>query len=607
MERCHRGSTVLTSAICLGAALSVLVSPRPAPAQSTPQPQVGLAPLTELEGELYKGAPGGLYPGGHDELPEAHPHFEAAMEMARQIVPLDRDGDPDSTAGKVVMVSIGMSNTTHEFAVFERREDLNESRNAKLVIVNGAKGGKSSCLIADRGDDYWQTVMGRLDALGLGRRQVQVAWLKEGVPVNLQECGDPDPVTCEPGLPSFCPHTERLHGDLRTIAGNLRFFFPNLRLCYLSSRTYGGWDPDEPDNYESAFAVRWVIEDQMAGDPDLNHDPRRGEVKAPLLLWGPYLWADGTSPRRDGLTWEQADFEPDGRHPSPSGEEKVAAMLSDFFAADPTAQPWFPARSGHSLQAIDATDDATVDSDRPDEPFGTTTELYASGGQEPLRNVYLRFDLSDLDRPVLFAKLSLRVTTRGVGGGEVSVVSDTDWSEETITFENAPSIDPGTIAEVPASTRDGTFSADVTGAVNDAIGGPISFALTTRGNTSYHSRESGQPPRLILVTARREGGRQIPGDCNQDGAVDISDALCIFGFLFLGSPGSLPCGDGSGAHPGNVALIDWQPDGAIDLSDGVAMLQFLFSGGPRHPLAVPGRETSACVPIRGCPENGPCR
>jgi hypothetical protein len=46
--------------------------------------------------------------------------------------------------------------------------------------------------------------------------------------------------------------------------------------------------------------------------------------------------------------------------------------------------------------------------------------------------------------------------------------------------------------------------------------------------------------------------------------------------------------------------VDWQPDGGIDLSDAIAMLSFLFLGGRPHGLAVPGGETTLCIPIVGC-------
>jgi hypothetical protein len=71
-------------------------------------------------------------------------------------------------------------------------------------------------------------------------------------------------------------------------------------------------------------------------------------VRAPLLLWGPYLWADGLIPRADGLTWVCQDFATDGIHPNNQGSRKVAQMLFDFFRSDPSAAPWFTVgRSQH--------------------------------------------------------------------------------------------------------------------------------------------------------------------------------------------------------------------------------------------------------------------
>lgn len=102
------------------------------------------------------------------------------------------------------------------------------------------------------------------------------------------------------------------------------------------------------------------------------------------------------------------------------------------------------------------------------------------------------------------------------------------------------------------------------------------------------------------------GGEQVPGDCNGDATLDLSDAVCALCVLFTGSPATFPCGDGSPTDPGNLNLIDWQPDGAVDISDAIALLQFLCGGGPAHVLAVAGVETSECVPLPGCIANTNC-
>jgi hypothetical protein len=88
--------------------------------------------------------------------------------------------------------------------------------------------------------------------------------------------------------------------------------------------------------------MRWLIQDQIAGKPELNYDAARRAVKSPLLLWGPYLWADGETPRKDnGLTYKQSDLGNDGTHPSDTGRAKVANLLLNFFKTDPGARKWF--------------------------------------------------------------------------------------------------------------------------------------------------------------------------------------------------------------------------------------------------------------------------
>jgi len=53
------------------------------------------------------------------------------------------------------------------------------------------------------------------------------------------------------------------------------------------------------------------------------------------------MWANGTNPRSDGLTWVQSDFQSDGTHPSEQGQQKVGSMLLNFMMRSPYSQPWF--------------------------------------------------------------------------------------------------------------------------------------------------------------------------------------------------------------------------------------------------------------------------
>ncbi|RMG53813.1 MAG: hypothetical protein D6723_06515 [Acidobacteria bacterium] len=321
-------------ALALSLTLGVALAGRASDCSKT---SVGLTPLTELGTGTYQGKRGGLYPNGMNTPPPEH--FLAGLRLAEEIEPLDANGRPDPRNGRIVLISIGMSNTTQEFSTFIELANDDPEKNPLLTIVDGAQGGMSANRIIDPDDGatgtrFWTRVDQRLRRAGVTPNQVQVAWVKEADP--------------RPTLP-FPADAEQLQSELAIIAQILKHRFPNLKLAYFSSRIYAGYATTslnpEPFAYQSGFAVKWLIERQINGDPALNFDPLRGEVNAPWLAWGPYLWADGLRARQDGLIWECDDFREDGTHPSEKGRRKVAALLLDFFKTDPTARPWF-LRSG---------------------------------------------------------------------------------------------------------------------------------------------------------------------------------------------------------------------------------------------------------------------
>ncbi len=101
------------------------------------------------------------------------------------------------------------------------------------------------------------------------------------------------------------------------------------------------------------------------------------------------------------------------------------------------------------------------------------------------------------------------------------------------------------------------------------------------------------------------GGSQKPLDENQDGKMDISDAVSVLNHLFLGTNPTLPCGDGTPGDAGNIALLDSNHDNRVDLSDPVHLLAFLFTGGP-VPFPCAGDPSCPCKLIVGCPDNPKC-
>ena len=288
---------------------------RPAPASLTPLSDLG------ADGN-YEGEEGGLYGKGSNDAPAAL--VESATAALSAIRPLDASGQP-ADDGKIVLVSISMSNATQEFSFFKRIADADPRKSERLVIVDCAQGGQAMAEWVPAEGRPWEEAMGRLERAGVDPHQVQVAWVKLA---NKNPQG------------TMAEHLAKLEADTTKVLQNAKTRFPNLRIAYLGSRIWagnakGGLNP-EPYAYEGAFAVRNLIEKQMGGDESLAPD------KTPLLLWGPYLWAEGEKGRKsDDLKYLPADFAADGVHPSESGREKVAKLLLEFFANDSLAKSWF--------------------------------------------------------------------------------------------------------------------------------------------------------------------------------------------------------------------------------------------------------------------------
>jgi len=288
---------------------------RPAPAR--------LTPLTDMTAtDRYEGEEGGLYGKGSNQPPEAH--RRAAEAALAEIRPLNPEGEPDDN-GVIGFIAISMSNATQEFSRFKQLADRSPLKSSKVVIVDCAQGGQAMAEWAPPEARPWREALRRIENARISARQVQAAWVKLA---NKMPSG------------SFQDHTRQLERDTLAVLHNAKRQFPNLRVVYLGSRIYAGYartplNP-EPYAYESAFAARRLLQRQIQGDAEF------ASTRCPLLLWGPYLWADGTRGRKlDQLVWKPDDFGPDGVHPSVSGRQKVAELLLTFCTTDPLARSWF--------------------------------------------------------------------------------------------------------------------------------------------------------------------------------------------------------------------------------------------------------------------------
>ena len=196
--------------------------------------------------------------------------------------------------------------------------------------------------------------------------------------------------------------------------------------------------------------------------------------------------------------------------------------------------------------------------------------------------------------------------------------------------------------ESPAGTMEGTLALEVADVNRDGIddllshdtqnnillylgnrSGLCSASLITSGTRNLHFLVSGNiggDAATDLVFSGDDGvfqvigtldetpkpnKNQIFGDCNQDGEINIADALCIFGVLFIGTPSKFPCGDGTAGHQGNIDMLDRSLSSTmVNISAGTSLLRILFLQSP-SPGSI--EEQPTCILIPDCPENPNCQ
>ena len=292
-----------------------------------------MVPLTDLGTRTYEGVEGGLYLSGSNIMPSSHDADGVAF--AQSIQPLDANGNPDPN-GKIALMSMGMSVTFDTFLKFMTDAGADPSLNKSLVFVPAAQPRLGAVDWANINSPAWtETFQYFLPQSGVTPQQVQAAWV---------ESVDANPHGAFPG------DMATLQSEFETAAQLMHTEFPNLKLAFFTSREYGAYEnglphggDKEPFAYESAFAVRGMIQDQLNGVPAMNYNAANGPVVAPWVAWGPYIWGNGLLARSDGLVWPCYYFESDGQHPSSKtgGSEQDANMLLNFLKTSDVTAPWF--------------------------------------------------------------------------------------------------------------------------------------------------------------------------------------------------------------------------------------------------------------------------
>lgn len=192
-----------------------------------------------------------------------------------------------------------------------------------------------------------------------------------------------------------------------------------------------------------------------------------------------------------------------------SGDTFLAAWSTDIVGGTQLSGRLMTFGEAVVPQVLIPTNDAHVLQARPKAVFGSRSVLQVKDAAADV-NTYLKFNVSGLSGTVESATLRLRVRDGGPDGGTLYAVSPfyrdttTLWLETGLTWNNAPLIAGAPLDETGPVAAGQWVELDVTGAVRAALtdNGRVSLVITNdaRNLVSYSSKESAQPPELIVIT-----------------------------------------------------------------------------------------------------------
>jgi hypothetical protein len=261
----------------------------------------------------------GLYPGGSNEMPPAH--RAAGEQIATMIRPLASDGQPDPQAGYILGLVMGHSNCRMYFDALQSHfSEQAPQLHPRFKLLNAAVGGQQLPQIVQLEGPVWDRAQQLAREPGRSPHQVQVLFLHTTYHGARNAEGTP---------PGAFPETmQQMQRDLIKVLEHCIQVYRSLKIAYLACdglRHYTGY---EPHVYQEAFALKWLIESQIKGEPGTAYqgDGRR----LPWLEWGPYIWENA---------WDASYFT-DGVHPAPKAQRLFAEKYWQHLTHDSVARPW---------------------------------------------------------------------------------------------------------------------------------------------------------------------------------------------------------------------------------------------------------------------------
>ncbi|HEX8105973.1 MAG TPA: DNRLRE domain-containing protein [Solirubrobacteraceae bacterium] len=211
----------------------------------------------------------------------------------------------------------------------------------------------------------------------------------------------------------------------------------------------------------------------------------------PIATTDSTTYADGTVSASTAYRYSVSAYDASGNESARSGE---AAVTTPGESAGGGTMTFFP------------TDDTYVNDDNPNANHGVEATVIVDGS--PRRNVFLKFDVSGVGSAgVASAVLRLKTENASLTGGTVRKVSDSSWSQGTLTWNNQPSAGSTALGSFGEVIPTNSYDVDVTPAITGNGAVTLRVDSTDGDGAAYYASEAApsstgvsKAPRLIVTT-----------------------------------------------------------------------------------------------------------
>ena len=282
------------------------------------QSEIQNIPLNDPDEFVFEGLNSGLFPWGNTLI--NNQYNTDYINVCKSLGDLSLIENPEEKE-PIVILTLGPSNPHKIFEGIKYAQMEDPGFGENIRYVNGAIGGIDFNDILNPAGPYWTQVDSTLQSQNISASQVQVIFCIEDDLLNQD---------------TTILRAYQLKENYINLLEEIRSKFPNCILFLAGDKGYNNYSSEErfaePKGYLNGWAIKLLLEDYINGYM----------ADYPFIYWLDYYWANGITPRWDGLTYALSDFNaPDYIHLTTEKANELGRATHEKLKSDPGARYWY--------------------------------------------------------------------------------------------------------------------------------------------------------------------------------------------------------------------------------------------------------------------------